>query len=157
MNASYLTFFIGKNQFCIPTERVVEMNRNTDYTTVPGAPAEIKGILNLRGKLIVAFDMGILLGVQGDRKLSEAVSIIVDVDSSQISLLVDGVGDILSLSASTFEKPPNNFPMHIRNAVIGAHKLADSLLVVIDPNLFIKHLMGGAGNSISADPMLIAT
>jgi len=156
MNISYLTFFIGKNQFCIPAERVLEMNRNTDYTSVPGAPAAIKGILNLRGQLIVAFDMSSLLGIEGSRKLSEAVSIIVDVDSSPISLLVDGVGDILSLSADTFERPPNNFPLHIRNAVIGAHKLADSLLVVIDPNLLIQYLTGKVEISTPVDPLFIS-
>ena len=150
MDANYLTFFIGKNQFCIPAERVVEINRNSDYTIIPGAPDVIKGILNLRGQLIVAFDMGSLLEIQSDHETSSPVSIIVEVDSSQISLLVDGVGDILTLGADTFESPPNHFPLHIRSAVIGAHKLADTLLVIIDPNLFIKQLIINAENSSSA-------
>ena len=151
MNNHYLTFFIGKNQFCIPAEKVVEINRNADFTRVPGAPEAIKGILNLRGQLIVAFDMSSLLGVVSEQDLREAVSIIVQVDSSQISVLVDKVGDILALSASTFENPPSNFPVHIRHAVVGAHKLADSLLIVIDPNLFIKHLTGNASIPASVD------
>jgi len=151
MNNHYLTFFIGKSQFCIPAERVVEINRNADFTVVPGAPEAIKGILNLRGQLIVAFDMSGLLGVASEQDLSKAVSIIVQVDSLQISLLVDKVGDILALSDSTFESPPNNFPSHIRHAVVGAHKLVDSLLIVIDPNLFIKHLTGNVSLPAGVD------
>ena len=140
MEANYLTFFIGKSQFCIPAEKVVEINRNCDYTIVPGAPEAIKGILNLRGQLIVAFDMSSLLGVASESSLSNAVSILVKVDSSTISLMVDRVGDILTLGESTFELPPNNFSLHMRNAVLGAHKLADSLLIIIDPSLFINQL-----------------
>jgi purine-binding chemotaxis protein CheW len=140
MEANYLTFFIGKSQFCIPAEKVVEINRNCDYTIVPGAPEVIKGILNLRGQLIVAFDMSSLLGVASEPSLSNAVSILVKVDSSTISLMVDRVGDILVLGESTFESPPNNFSFHMRNAVLGAHKLPDSLLIIIDPNLFINQL-----------------
>ena len=54
--------------------------------------------------------------------------------------MVDRVGDILALGESTFESPPNNFSLHMRNAVVGAHKLSDSLLIIIDPSLFINQL-----------------
>lgn len=148
MDSRYLTFFIAGGQFCIPAERVIEINRNADYTFVPGASEAIKGILNLRGQLIVAFDMSRLLGIQSERNLRESVSIIVDVDSCHISLLVDSVGDILTLGPATFEKPPNNFPSHIRKAVIGAHKLIDQLLVIIDPYLFFQQLAVNAANPV---------
>jgi purine-binding chemotaxis protein CheW len=111
---------------------------------VPGAPESIKGILNLRGQLIVAFDMATTLGIDAELNTLNPVSIIVDVDSSRISLLVDRVGDILPLNESTFESPPSNFPTHIRQAVLGAHKLHTELLIVLDPYLFIKDLISNS-------------
>ena len=154
----YLTFQVGSQQFCIPAEMVVDINRNCDCTYVPGAPESIKGILNLRGQLIVAFDMATTLGINAELNTPNPVSIIVDVDSSRISLLVDQVGDILSLNESTFETPPSNFPAHIRQAVLGAHKLNTTLLIVLDPCLFIKGLIGNSnpGNTSASDLLILS-
>jgi purine-binding chemotaxis protein CheW len=122
----------------------VEINRNCEYTIVPGSPASIKGILNLRGQLIVAFDMGILLDVETDPKQRNSVSILIKAESSIISLMVDRVGDILPLKESAFEVPPNNFSRHAPNAVLGAYKLSDNLLIVVDPNLLISQAIANS-------------
>ena len=137
---------------------VVDINRNCDCTSVPGAPESIKGILNLRGQLIVAFDMATTLGIDAELNTLNPVSIIVDVDSSRISLLVDRVGDILPLNESTFESPPSNFPTHIRQAVLGAHKLHTALLIVLDPYLFIKDLISNSnpGNTSVSDLLTLS-
>jgi purine-binding chemotaxis protein CheW len=139
---SYLTFSLGKHQYCIPADMVIDINRQCDFTAVPGATNAIKGILNLRGQLIVALDMSSLLGLVNGEAVPPSVSIIVDVDSTRLSLLVDKVGDILVLGPETFELPPNNFSHSSQPAIIGAHKLRDSLLIVLDPALFLQNLTG---------------
>ncbi len=145
----YLTFSIGKHQYCIPADMVVDINRQCDFTAVPGAADAIKGILNLRGQLIIALDMISLLGLEGDENIQPSVSIIVDVESTRISLLVDKVGDILVLGLETFELPPNNFAQSSQPAIIGAHKLRDSLLLVLDPVLFLQNITENAGSKLN--------
>ena len=136
-DASYLTFSLGGRSFGIPAASALEINRNLDYTIVPNAPKLIRGILNLRVQLIPAIDMRSILGDGGDNHQPESVGIIVDLGSTKASLLVDSVGDIIPLGGLTFEPPPPNFPLQGRRAIVGAHKLADSLLIILDPKLLV--------------------
>lgn len=52
-----------------------------------------------------------------------------------MALLVDDVGEILSLDQDTFEPPPSNFSVISRELVLGVHKLPDRLLLILDPSL----------------------
>ena len=136
-DASYLTFSLGGRSFGIPAVLALEINRNLDYTIVPNSPKLIRGILNLRGQLIPAIDLRSILGSDEDHHQLESVGIIVDLGLTKASLLVDSVGDIIPLGGVTFELPPPNFPSQGRRAIIGAHKLVDSLLIILDPKLLV--------------------
>ena len=137
-DTSYLTFSIGHRSFGIPAISVLEINRNLEYTSVPNGPKFIRGILNLRGQLIPAIDLRNFLGIERVDNCRESVGIIVDIDSTKASLLVDSVGDIIPLGGLTFEPPPVNFPLQSMRAIVGAHKLENSLLVILEPKLLIS-------------------
>lgn len=134
----FVTFYLGGHYFGINASNVLELNRNLDVTPVPKSQKSIRGIMNLRGQLVPAIDMYERLNVQRHSELPEAISIILQSDNFLVALLVDDVGEILSLNHDTFEPPPSNFSVTFRELVFGAHKLSDRLLLILDPKLITQ-------------------
>ena len=104
-----------------------------DVTPVPKSPKIVRGIMNLRGQLVPAIDMYERLNLESRSAKAESVSIILQCDGYLIAILVDDVGEILSLEQDTFEPPPSNFSTVSRELVLGVHKLSDKLLLILDP------------------------
>lgn len=126
---------MGGNYFGINAADVLELNRNFEITPVPKSLKTVRGIMNLRGQLVPAIDMYERLNLQADARKTESISIILQCDGFLVALLVDDVGEILSLDQETFEPPTSNFPIISRELVLGVHKLPTKLLLILDPSL----------------------
>ena len=129
----YTTFHIGDLFFGIPAIDVIELSRNLDFTSVPKGPAAVCGLMNLRGQLVPALDMHIRLGIEIIKPDGGGVSIILSSNGSQVALIVDSVGEILSLNSNFFEPPPNKLTALAKEVVLGVYKLPDRLLLILDP------------------------
>jgi purine-binding chemotaxis protein CheW len=134
-STDFVTFYLGGNYFGINATDVLELNRSLDVTPVPKSAKTVRGIMNLRGQLVPAIDMYELLNLEARTDQSESISIILKQDGFLVALLVDDVGEILSLDQDTFEPPPSNFSVISRELVLGVHKLPDTLLLILDPCL----------------------
>jgi purine-binding chemotaxis protein CheW len=75
------------------------------------------------------------LSLERHSEAAESISIILRSDGFLVALLVDDVGEILTLDQETFEPPPSNFSVISRELVLGVHKLSDRLLLILDPKL----------------------
>lgn len=103
-------------------------------TPVPLAPSEIEGLLNLRGQILTAIDLGRqfrLREITGVSR-SEKMLIIVRTATTEAALLVDSVGDVIDVSGETFEATAANVPATVRPYILGVHKLEKRLLHVLD-------------------------
>ena len=129
----YTTFHVGDLFFGIPAIDVVELSRNLDVTAVPKGPISVSGLMNLRGQLVPAIDMHIRLGIENNHSDGAGVSIILSSNGSQVALIVDSVGEILSLNSNFFEPPPNKLTELAKEVVLGVYKLPDRLLLILDP------------------------
>jgi purine-binding chemotaxis protein CheW len=104
------TFNIGDACCGINILRVQEINKPTEVTRVPLAPDYVKGILNLRGRIITVIDVGKRLGLPSS-KADEAKKrrlIVVYFENESIGLLVDSIGDVFRAENENIEKPPAN-------------------------------------------------
>ena len=144
----FVTFTLGGHSFGITAADVLELNRNLDVTPVPKSSPIVRGIMNLRGQLVPAIDMYVRLSLESLAPRTESISIILRGDGQLLALLVDDVGEILTLDQNTFEPPPSNFSTVSRELVSGVHKLPDRLLLILDPKQIVtrvqakpKHLM----------------
>jgi len=131
-SGDYLTFSLGNLHFGIIATDVLELNKNLEVTHVPKSPDTVRGITNLRGQLVPAIDMYQRLGMVNKNGHIETIAIILKSRAMIVALLVDSVGEILSLDEETFETPPSNFPEMSRELVFGVHKLTDKLLLMLD-------------------------
>jgi len=115
----------------LPVDRVQEVVRHGRITPVPMAPAGVRGLINLRGRIVTAIDVRHRLGFDAaDGDLS--MHVILCDDDGGIGLLVDRVGDVVAVSQSQWEEPPATLRGDARRHVRGAYKLADRLLLVLD-------------------------
>jgi len=135
VSTDFVTFYLGGHYFGINAADVLELNRNLEVTPVPKSAKTVRGIMNLRGQLVPAIDMYERLNLEAHAGKTESISIILQCDGFLVALLVDDVGEILSLDQDTFEPPPSNFSVISRELVLGVHKLPVRLLLILDPSL----------------------
>jgi purine-binding chemotaxis protein CheW len=130
----FVTFYVGGQYFGISVTDVLELNRNMDITPVPKSSKIVRGVTNLRGQLVAVIDMYERLKLERSATTHEALSIILQCDGYLIAILVDDVGEILSLEAATFEAPPTNFSKVARDLVLGVYKLPERLVLILNAN-----------------------
>ena len=130
-------------QLCgIPVPRVRDVIRAQRITRIPLAPAEIVGSLNLRGRIVTAIDMRVRLGLPRSSGAKHDLSIVVEHHGELYCLMVDSVGEVLSLSPSAFERTPATIDALWRGVSEGVYRLDQGLLVVLDVEALLQ--IGGA-------------
>jgi purine-binding chemotaxis protein CheW len=144
----YLTFRLGREEFGVPVLRVREILGVQDITHVPGMPAHLKGVLNLRGKIIPVVDLRVKFAFP-DAPFTQSTCIIVvqveqDGDRALIGLIVDSVCEVLNFSAGDIEDAPDFGEGIDTPFVLGIAKYKGSvkILLKIQDVLTLQELRG---------------
>lgn len=133
----YVTFKIADQLFGIPVAHVQDILIVERVTKIPLAPPEIAGSLNLRGRVVTAMNIRCRLSLEV-RDIKDCTNIVVEHQGELYSLIVDSVGEVLSLKADEFERNPATLEPHFRKYSLGIHRLNDELLVVLDVNRLLE-------------------
>lgn len=134
----YCTFVLNGQHFGINAVRVQEVIRYGEMTRVPLAPPVVSGLINLRGQIVTAIDLRRRLDLP-DRTGNELpVNVVVQTDDGPVSFLVDEIGDVLDLSADTFEPPPETLRGPTRNVTLGVAKLDGRILLLLDTEQVLR-------------------
>jgi len=126
------TFFVQDLFFGIEVLKVQEVLRYQEMTSVPSAPDVIQGLINLRGQIVTAVDMRRRLGLKKRGTDETPMNMVVRSDDGAVSLLVDEIGDVLEVSADSYEPIPENVPQAQRELILGVYKLDGRLLLVLN-------------------------
>lgn len=134
MNSSgqFCTFHVADVFLGVNVLKVQEVLRYRALATIPLAPANVEGLLNLRGQIVTAIDLRRRLGFAARPADESTMIVIVRTEDGQIAFLVDSVGDVLDVDEATFEPVPDTLPPATRALILGVHKLPGSLLHVLD-------------------------
>ena len=136
----YLTVIIAGQRFGIPVLQVQDVLREQAVTHIPLAAPEVAGSLNLRGRIVTAIDVRRRLNLP-DREDNESnMSIVVEHKDELFSLVIDSVGDVLSLRDENFEKNPGTLDPAWRNISTGIYQLDDNLLIVMDVSRLLEDI-----------------
>ena len=133
----YCSFLIGDLLFGVEVCRVQEVIRAQPITPVPLAPREISGLINLRGQIVTSIDLRRRLDLDDRATGMLPMNVVVRTDDGVVSLVVDDIGDVVQLTANTFEPTPETFVGPTRELVCGVHKLENRLLLILDTNAAI--------------------
>jgi purine-binding chemotaxis protein CheW len=128
----YCTFYVNNRHFGIPMMEVQEVIRQQTLTPVPLAPNLVRGLMNLRGNLVVSIDMRRRLAMPPAEDEATSIQIITKGPSGLVGLMVDQVGEVESLDSAHAEAPPGTAPQHIRELMKFVFPLEGGLLTVLD-------------------------
>ena len=103
----YLAFHLGPEEFGIPVLAVREIMGLQDITAVPQTPAYVRGVINLRGKVIPVLDLRLKFGMDGVEYGQRTSIIVVKVAEIMMGVIVDGVSEVLNLMAGDIENTPD--------------------------------------------------
>lgn len=118
-----------------------EINRNVEYTSVPGARPYIVGLFNMRGQVVTLFDLSKLIGLTQETEMKRSTCIILKApanDPNQIGFLIDKPGDVIDLDQEECEIPPANVVGVEGEYINQVVKLRDQLLMILDPEKIFK-------------------
>jgi purine-binding chemotaxis protein CheW len=130
--SDFVTLSVDGQMFGIPVLQVQDVLNAVKITRVPLAPREIAGNLNLRGRIVTAIDVRQCLGMTPCVSTAKAMNIVVEQKSELYSLVVDRVGEVLSLADSAFEPNPPTLARHLRDVSRGIFQLNEKLLIILD-------------------------
>ncbi|WP_334129504.1 chemotaxis protein CheW [Sneathiella sp.] len=142
----YVTIHIADQLFGIPVLQVHDVLRGLKLTRIPLAPPEVAGALNLRGRIVTAINVRKRLGLPDLAIDSEGMSIVVEHHGEPYSLMIDNVGEVLSLDLNGLQPTPVTMDSCWKEISGGVYRLEDKLLVVLQ----IERLLDFAGNSTIA-------
>ena len=103
----YLAFHLGPEEFGIPVLSVREIMGLQDITAVPQTPPHVRGVLNLRGKVIPVIDLRLKFGLDQAEYGQRTSIIVVKVGEILMGIVVDGVSEVLNLTAAEIEDTPD--------------------------------------------------
>ena len=127
----FCTFFLKDQLFGIPVEQVQEVLKYQETTGVPLVPEVIRGLINLRGQIVMAVDLRRRLRIEERPAGTLPVNVVVRTQEGPISLLVDSIGDVVEVDEKTFEGPPHTLEGEMRMFITGIHKLNQGLMHVL--------------------------
>jgi purine-binding chemotaxis protein CheW len=128
----YVTMTIADQLFGIPVLTVQDVLGSQRITRIPLAPPEVAGALNLRGRIVTAMDVRRRLDLPGREQGKAGMSVVVDHNGELYSLIVDSVGEVLSLPNEAFERNPATLDPKWREVSAGIYRLDGKLLVVLE-------------------------
>jgi len=129
----FVGFRIGAEEFGINIIQVQEIIRMQDITRVPGAPAFVRGIINLRGRVIPVVDLKSRFGIADSEDLWNAPRIIItEVAGRRFGIMVDHVSEVIKIAPERIEAAPE-LTISIKSSyVMGVAKLDERLLILVD-------------------------
>ena len=130
--SDFVSIVIGGQLFGIPVLQVQDVLGPQRITRIPLAPPEVAGSLNLRGRIVTAIDIRTRLGLPELEDGKKRMSVVVDHGGELYSLMVDSVGEVLSLTEASFERNPATLDPRWREVSAGIYRLDSTLLVVLD-------------------------
>jgi len=132
MSTLYATFLVAGHHLGVDVLEVQEVLRQQRLTSVPLAPREVEGLINLRGQIVPAIDLRRVLKLTPRPHGQECFSVVARSHDGPVCLHVDEIGDVVDLGAAGIEPPPINLEPAIRNLLRGVYQLKDRLLLVLD-------------------------
>lgn len=134
----YLTFLLGREEFAIQVLKVREIMGIQDITAVPQTPGYVKGVINLRGKVIPVVDLRLKFCLPELEYTQRTCIIVVQVQSAGVALhtgiIVDAVSEVLNLSACDIEDTPDfgDGSGSVGSYLLGMAKVKGKVKILLD-------------------------
>ena len=136
----FMTFRIGDEYYGIAINYVNEIIGTQAITPVPEVEDYIKGLINIRGKIIPVIDVKIRLRQEPFEYMDRTCIIVIDVKGTMVGLIVEQIADVISIDEKSIIPPPSlNQNSYGRDKyVFGLVRVADEVKLLLDPEKLIR-------------------
>ncbi|NJD76772.1 MAG: chemotaxis protein CheW [Candidatus Methanoperedens sp.] len=153
-----VVFTIGSEEFGVEIMNVQEIIRMTNITRIPQAPGYIRGIINLRGRIIVVINLNVIMGMESKEQDENTRIIVASIGDTVMGFVVDSVSEVIRLPEKNVEPAPAVIASRIGTEyVLGVGKLDNRLLILLN----LGKVLGASElhniQSISSDAAGVAT
>jgi purine-binding chemotaxis protein CheW len=128
----YLTFVLSGEEYGLEILKVREINGMMAITAVPRMPDYVKGVINLRGKVIPVIDLRLKFGMCETEQTAETCIIVVDVGGSLMGVIVDQVSEVLDIRGEDIEDAPNIGVNIDTGFILGMGKSKGTVKILLD-------------------------
>jgi purine-binding chemotaxis protein CheW len=129
---SYLGFYLGNEVYGLPLDQLREVAHVTHLRRVPGAPAGVAGLVNLRGEILCALDVRAILGLPAQASSQAAFIVALRGFADPLGLIVDSIADIYSVASSDIDAPPATWPADRAACFTGTVHVPAGLMGLLD-------------------------
>jgi purine-binding chemotaxis protein CheW len=133
---SYLSFKLGDDLFAANAGKVLNILEMCKITEIPKAPDYMKGIINLRGKVLPVIDLRLKLGMSQTAITANTCIIVFDIlidgESVLVGAMIDAVQAVLEFDKSEINPPPSIGSKYRSDFIIGVTKINDSFIMILD-------------------------
>ena len=134
----FLTFTLENNVYGIPIKFVTEIIGMQKVTPVPETPDFLKGIINLRGKIVPLVDVRLKFGKPEIKYNERTCVIVVEVDNLSVGLIVDLVDDVLTIANDKIAPPPVGTGGYDNRYIEGIGQVEDQVVLLLNAAKILK-------------------
>jgi purine-binding chemotaxis protein CheW len=129
----YLTFMIGNESYGVSIRPVTEIIGIQEITPVPDMPSFVRGVINLRGKVIPIMDVRLRFQREPRAYDERTCIIVIELESSFVGLVVDTVSEVISIPDEAIDKPPRFSNSAGNRFMMGLAKVGEQVKILLDP------------------------
>ncbi len=132
----YLTFSMAEEEYGIGILKIKEIIGMMSITTVPQTPVFVKGVINLRGKVIPVMDLRLRFGLEAIDYTERTCIIVVEIEGAsgtiQIGIVVDSVSEVLNVKGEDIEDTPTFGTNLNTEYILGMAKMEGGVKILLD-------------------------
>jgi len=134
----YLTFDIGSEEYGVAIADVIEIVGIQRIMPIPDLPVYLKGVINLRGKVIPLMDIRLRFRMEERAYDDRTVIIVMEVDDAPIGLIVDGVREVREIPDSQIDSNAQFAKSSTKQVIAGLGRIDDSVVVLLNPTVLVS-------------------
>lgn len=128
----FLTFILGEEEYGIEIRHVTEIIGIQSITEVPDMPAHVRGVINLRGKVIPVMDVRLRFGMPERPYDDRTCIVVINIDGQAVGLVVDRVSEVLDIPKDDIEPPPAVRKGEESRFIQGMGKVGEEVKILLD-------------------------
>lgn len=147
-SGKFLTFLLADEAYGVEVLRIREIIRMQKITPVPQMPIHVKGVINLRGKVIPVVDLRLKFNLPAEEATERTCVIVVEVENGQrvstlLGLVVDAVEEVLNITEGEVEPSPDFGTQLSSECCLGIAKIKDSIKTLLDIEKVVSSELNG--------------
>ncbi len=147
----YLTFALGKEEYGLEILKVMEIIGIMEITSVPQVPEYVKGVINLRGKVIPVISLRLKFGMEEIEYTSETCIVVVNLNGVLIGIIIDKVLEVLDIEQENIEPPPSSGVAGKTDYILGIGKVGEAVKILLNIDKILMEDLSAMDNMQSVE------